>query len=503
MKVNLYWLLILFGIIFISGCANQSGEAFVIPLLGETQLGDLCTGNEECNEFCWKYSLDCEEYCRNNHENPTCQERFSFVLDDSLDPTLAPGYAKCHPTRGFDNYRTDRTFVIDPKDPKIMYVNVEYKGIYKSTDGGDTWKFTGNKGIRATRREDDQNRNCHGEYFTLTIDPKNSQRLLLPGGSSPAMISENFGLGGLYESTDGGESWHQLAKDWMNAYGIAAVFDPLDPATIYYSTSAHTTGAPDLMVDHDKILVTKGIVYKTTDNGKTWEELPTGFVPQLRGAELFMNPDDNNHMIVMGFALGPGGAPGSPARTLEPEQSGILFTKDGGKTWAQMTSLPEQYRAVSNGDYAPTNFYHMFVTTSGVPGIEAKSFYTLDGGETFHETSMAIAFARYDPHDNSGMRLLGYMIFPFEEAGQNIMESTDGGATWHVLGPWPREMKDEIVPVPDVEVTDGQKVRLSNIVFDPIDAKTIYLTGNFGYIWKSTDNGKTWTTILSVDKVKE
>ncbi len=502
MRHSLYLIIVLCGIVLISGCANQYGEASVLPLSAGTQLGDLCTGNEQCNEFCWKYSLECEEYCRHHHANPTCQERFAFVFDDILDETLAPGYAKCHPTKGFDNYRTDETFVIDAKNPQIMYVSIEYKGIYKSTDGGDMWEFTGNNGIRSSRREDDQNRNCHSEYFTMMIDPTNSQRLLLPGGTGPAMIKENFGLGGLYESIDGGESWHQLAHDWMNGYGIQAAVDYNNPSTIYYSTFASTTGAPDMRVDNDIFLVTKGIVYKTIDNGKIWEELPTGFVPNLRGAELFINPYDSNNLVLMGFALGPGGAPGSPRKTLETEQLGILLTKDGGKTWSQMTSLPEDHRAVGNGDISKANFDHMFVTTSGLPGEEAKTFYSLDGGQTFKEADYAIAFAKYDPHDSTGMRLVGYMTFAFEKAGQNIMESTDGGATWHALGPWPQEVKDDVIPI-SINVEGTQKVRMSNIVFHPSDPNTIYITGNFGYIWKSTDNGKTWKKLLSVDMVKE
>jgi len=497
MKHNFYLISALFSIIFISGCANQSGETFVIPLSSGSQLGDLCTGNEECRDFCRTYSLECEEYCRNHHENPTCQEHFSFVLDDILDPTLAPGYAKCYLMPGSHRtYRTGRTFAIDKINPSTMYITVEYKGLYKSTDGGKSWQYSSN-GIRGSRREDDQNKPCHGEYFSLYMDPTNSKRLLLLGGAGPGLLTETYGVGGIYETINGGESWSQLAQDWMSSYAGFSVIDPLNPATIYYTTSALTGSNTE--ADPNRIFITDGVVYKTADNGKTWEELPTGFVPHLRTSGLFMNPKDSNNLILTTFAFKGGN---DPDRVLEPVQLGILFTKDGGNTWSQMTSLPEQYRAVGTADISSNNFDHMFVTTSGVPGIEGKSFYSLDGGETFAETSMAIAFAQYDPRDDSGMRLVGYMSFPFEEAGENIMESTDGGATWHNLGPWPQEMKDETVPIP-ITVEGTQKVRLSNIVFNPVDTKTIYLTGNWGYVWKSTDNGKTWTTILSVDMLEE
>lgn len=472
---------------------------FSWPTSRVPQLGNLCKGNEECNDYCHKKSLDCEEYCLYNQDNPTCIERYSFVFDYKIDPTLAPGYAKCYPTRGFDNYRTDKTFVIDPENPEIMYVSVEYKGVYKSTDGGKTWKPR-NDGIIGSRREDDRNKACHGEYFSITMDPTNSKRLLLLGGAGAGFLNSTWGTGGLYESTNGGEIWHQLAHDWMSAYSLVAVINPEKPSTIYFTTGAFS-GTPELdaFSDPNQFLVTKGIVYKTTDNGDTWEELPTGFVPELRGSNLFMDSENPDRLILMGFAL-KGGS--SPNKTLENKQLGMLFTNDGGRRWSQMTSLPEEYHAIGNADVSQNNFNHIFVNSGGAPGSPDKSFYSLDGGKTFTETDMKISSAWYDPHDESGMRLLGYNIFPWEEGGKNILESTDGGAKWHVLGPWPKEVQDEVVPVSGVEIKDPQKVRMSKIVFHPNEIETIYITGNFGYIWKSIDKRKSWTKILSVDELE-
>ena len=51
------------------------------------QLGDLCTGDEECDEYCHSYSFECEEYCRGHPENPTCQEHFAFVIEGKERPS--------------------------------------------------------------------------------------------------------------------------------------------------------------------------------------------------------------------------------------------------------------------------------------------------------------------------------------------------------------------------------------------------------------------------------
>src|SRR3989338_3732793 len=458
-------------------------------------LGNLCSG-DECDYYCYKHSLDCEEYCMNNQQNAMCKERFSFVFDYKIDPTLAPGYAKCYPTT-HQFYRTGRTFVIDPANPDTMYVSVEYKGLYKSVDGGKTWKQKSD-GIRGVRREDDRNKPCLGEYFTIKMDPTNPKRLLVPGGAGAGLLNNTYWVGGLQESTDGGESWHQLAHGWMAAYGLEAVIDPANQRTIYYTTSSFS-GEPGVDFAHDpNVYQAKGIVYKTTDGGRNWEELQTGFYPQNRGARLFMNPQDSSHLVLMSFAL-KGGS--SPNKTIEPRQQGIAYTKDAGRTWNQMTSLPEGSRAIGDGDISENNLNHIFASTAPVGGVEPKSFYSLDG-ETFKETDSHIGFARYDLHDKTGMRLVGFNIFEWDYGGENILESMDGGATWHTLGPWPKEVREEIISIP-FDTTATQKVRMSNIVFHPTQPQTLFITGNFGYVWKSTDNGRNWNVLLGVDKLQD
>jgi len=99
------------------------------------------------------------------------------------------------PSRQYSDLRIS-ALVIDPKNPDIIYAgtgdraNLANDGIYKSTDGGRTWKPI-NTGlpVNASGR--------HYSILTIAIDPTDSQTIYAGG------------YGGLYKSTDGGESWDQ------------------------------------------------------------------------------------------------------------------------------------------------------------------------------------------------------------------------------------------------------------------------------------------------------
>ncbi len=105
MKPNFSLLLFLsgIGIILISGCVAEQGNVQVgdvskgindflnKPAHG---LGELCTGSE-CDSYCLTYSLECEDYCRQHHNNTMCQERFSWVISGEQRPDNT---LKGHPT---------------------------------------------------------------------------------------------------------------------------------------------------------------------------------------------------------------------------------------------------------------------------------------------------------------------------------------------------------------------------------------------------------------------
>ena len=386
---------------------------------------------------------------------------------------------ECQKRMGFDNWRTDQSFSVDPQDSKLMYVAVEYKGVYKSQDGGVTWAKK-NQGLRGYPSQGNPQVPCQEQHPLLVVDPSNSNRLLLTSPSSAGTLKDmNSENAGLYESLDAGESWHQLFSEAMNVWTYTAfAFDPTNTKTIYVGTSAMPANYDG--ADPNKIFVTKGVVYKTKDGGKTWKELPTGLVPYLRSWKLFINPKDSNHLFLATMATPPNRGGGK----IQSEQLGILETKDGGETWTQLESLPKADRAIMASDIAPQNFNNIFISVSRSNEEEIK-YYSVDAGRTFNEVATAVNMFKFDPHDPQGLRLLGYSLYaspPF------IFESLDGGKTWHTYSSIPKEVTNEL--------------RISNIVWDPKNKNIVYLNGDEGRVWKSDDNGKNWQLILSLENLK-
>jgi hypothetical protein len=387
---------------------------------------------------------------------------------------------ECNPRSDEEFHRTDGTLVIDPKNPDVMYVNAEYLGFHKTTDGGKTWTLLTN-GIKAYGRNDDPNTPCYAEYPFAVIDPTNSQRVILVvsgAGGTPKDL--NALPSGILESTDGGASFHQLIDDDMNGYVSSFTLDPSDPSVVYYGTNS--SPASYLEADPNNIFVDVGLVYKLED-GK-WTELPTGFLPYTGGSGIHVNPENPDELVLFTFtAPKPQGGVRDFSST---EQMGILRSTDGGNTWTETHPFPVGYEAILLHDVAPTNFQHMFATPYAATG-GPKSFYSVDGGKTFQESGHFIDFMKYDPHDPSGNRLLGYnwqsMMGP---AVNKLFESTDAGATWHEFANLPVE----------IESIGAKKTLISNIVWHPTDPDTFFMSGASALVWKTTDNGQTWTKLL-------
>ncbi len=377
----------------------------------------------------------------------------------------------CQPRLGFDNYRTEQSFVINPKNNMEMYIAVEYKGLYKSTDGGKTWSFSG-KGIKALPRSDDPTQPCYQLHFTMYIDPQNPQRLLLPGGAAPSKVG--MGVGGLAESLDSGKTWHQLFSREMSAYTESAITDPRDSKVIYVTTAALAQGMDG--PDKGKIFVTKGIAYKTKDGGKTWEELTTGFYADMRVTGLFLDSNNPDFLRIATFGLPPGT---NTDKKATEEQWGFLETTNGGKTWTKHDATGGI--GMRYVDAAPVNINHFFIL--GSKDNTDKVYYTTDGN-TLNDPNSPVNFARYDPSDKTGMRIIGVNLYA---QPNDIYESLDGGRTWNSVGKLPAEITNDH--------------RASNLVFDPINRDTIYINSDMARVWKSTDKGKTWEKLLDVTQL--
>lgn len=101
---------------------------------------------------------------------------------------------------------------IDPTDPNILYAGLRNDGVFKSTDGGQTWTPS-NTGLTTLF------------ISTLVIDPTN-----------PMILYAGIDSGGVFKSTDGGQTWTPSNTGLTNLIVKALVVDPLDPQILYAGT---------------------------------------------------------------------------------------------------------------------------------------------------------------------------------------------------------------------------------------------------------------------------
>ncbi len=413
-----------------------------------------------------------------NNTNPTTP--ISTVGDD----TLEAGYEdrarqaelSCE-VEGHQNYRTQQAFAIDPNNSKVMYLGVEFRGVFKSIDGGESWTKS-DEGVRGYYKKGTTEK-CIQELGKIVIDPNDSNRLLLSRVDTPGTIDDLFSENaGVYLSEDGGGTWKQLVKGDMNASGSKAIaFDPRDGDVLYYGTN---NGKPSLKDAKEEFFNKVGILYKSTNAGDSWTELKTGISNYLRASDLEIDKSDPDILWYATFR--PSSNEGDP--NLNSDQSmSLLFSEDAGSTWTNISSRLPEASALTDISQSKLNPDNLFLIGQSIKQNDpSSSFYTMDGGTTFKKsTGTSLYAANYDPYNVAGTRLLSYQ--PFANNTPGVFESKDGGATWKFLSAIPTGV--------------SSNVKFTNITWDPKDEETVYMNGDEGTLLRSLDNGKTWKKLVS------
>ena len=173
--------------------------------------------------------------------------------------------------------------VLDPKNPLTVWVgtgennsqrSVSYgNGVYRSDDGGKTWKNVGLKSSEHIGR--------------IAIDPKDSNIVYV---AAQGPLWGPGGDRGLYKTTDGGKTWKQILKISEHTGVTDVVIDPQNPETLYaaaYQRRRHmwtlVDGGPE------------SALYKSTDAGATWNKLRAGLpTTELGRIGLTISPVDSN-----------------------------------------------------------------------------------------------------------------------------------------------------------------------------------------------------------------
>jgi photosystem II stability/assembly factor-like uncharacterized protein len=275
--------------------------------------------------------------------------------------------------------------------------------------------------------------------------------------------------GGVWKTTDNGQSWVSVSDGFFATGSIGAIdVSESDPAIVYVGTGSAAI--------RSNVIRGRG-VYKSADAGRTWTFAGLKEVGQI-GA-LKVHPQDPNtaYVAALGQPFGP-----NPDR-------GVFRTTDGGKTWKKVLFINDRTGAVSlaMNPANPKEIYagawrgerRPWTIVSGGPAGEGGLYKTTDGGDTW--THLAAGLPRklvgkvgVDLAPSNPKRVYAIVEAPGIEAG--VYRSDDAGATWEQVS-----SQASLVARP---------FYYTYIDVDPKDENTVYVN-NLSF-WKSTDGGRTW-----------
>ncbi len=172
---------------------------------------------------------------------------------------------------------------VSTSNPEVIYVGSGEadmrsdislgNGVYKSTDAGQTWSYLGLHDTRQIGR--------------ILIDPKNPNTVLV------AALGHGFGPNterGVIRSTDGGKSWTRVLYKDENTGAIDLVFDPDNSRTVYASLWNARRVAWNA---YPPVTGPGGGLYKSTDGGETWKQITGAAPPEKSDGSVSMYLRDN------------------------------------------------------------------------------------------------------------------------------------------------------------------------------------------------------------------
>lgn len=381
--------------------------------------------------------------------------------------------------------------MIDPTAPQTIYAGTNLYS-YKSTDGGGSWRVTGDN-ISPGK--------------LLAMDPIASQTLYAKAGS------------GYHKSTDGGETWIRQSSPFSEITAMA--IDPMDPQIIYACNYASGS--------------VYGLVYKSTDGGKTWRSADTSLYRS------FWNVGEASHLII--DPMTPEIIYASSGR--EAARRGIFKTVNGNDTWSEVFSDDYVNALIMDPNasqtlYAGTENMGILKTidggatwnpvNSGLSNLHILSLtITPDSSQTIYAGTRAGIFKSTDAGNNwmpinSGLLsavLLSLAVDPLApvtlysgSSKTGLYKSLDGGISWDLAS---TQLLCAYVLVIDpansqvlyalsdqsllksvnsgqdwVPASDGIDWVVQDLVIAPAAPHTLYAATYSGGVYKSTDGAAHW-----------
>jgi photosystem II stability/assembly factor-like uncharacterized protein len=322
-------------------------------------------------------------------------------------PLLAASWVPLGPEGG-----SVRALVVDPSDPRVVYAAAAENGIFKSLDGGKTWRLLpGSLGLRDYP---------YKEILIHPAEPENVYALTSPSG--------------IFKSADAGETWGEepVVPQRAGRSGRDLALDPSDPSHLLAATlegpfESFDGGAiwqpvADFPLDPDSVRASTGsvaidptdpdILYvttwpfgvlKSTDGGASWAEANQGLDPTTDSATLVIAPSASSRLYLA-----------------NSESQGLYFSTNGAASWQRLEPGLQGVLTHLEVDRLDPERLFAVVYRKGL-------FRSVDGGRNWTRiddgiTGAVHAFAA-DPDDPQVLHA---------GSDEGAWRSMDGGATWRL-----------------------------------------------------------------------
>jgi photosystem II stability/assembly factor-like uncharacterized protein len=316
------------------------------------------------------------------------------VASGGLFRTIDSGVSWVPLTDGKIPLGSTGSVAVSNSDPNVIYLgtgsdgvrsNVSTgRGVYKSTDAGQTWKFAGLYNA--------------GQIGAVRIHPTNPNIVWVAAGGD---IFKPNSERGVFKTTDGGQTWNKVLflSDAVGAMDVE--LQPGNPSVVY-AWMSKLERKPWTIISGSR----EGGFYKSTDGGDHFTRVTTGLPGELIGkANLAVTPANPNRIYAL-IEAKPGG--------------GLYRSDDSGQSWTQVNS---------QGSLIQRPFYYTTLgadpTNADIVYAGAEGFFkSTDGGKTFS----TFRTPHGDNHDIWINPTDNQIIIQSNDGGANV--STDGGRTW-------------------------------------------------------------------------
>ncbi len=379
------------------------------------------------------------------------------------------------------------------RKPNMVISGGEGSGLYKTSDGGDTWTEM-TEGLPREKGK-----------MGIAVSPANSDKVY-------AIIESdsNADKGGLFVSNDAGKTWSMVSGDnrlvqraW---YYIEVFADPNDEETVY---------------------VLSAEMFRSEDGGKTWETIE---VPHGDTHDLWINPKDSKNMVMA-------------------DDGGAVITFNYGENWTQSDNMPTaQFYRINTDNLFPYNIYGGQQDNTSVKiaslsvgrwSISQEDWHYSAGGESAFlafdpdnpryvmggsylgtielldmeskmSTNVMAAPIQYLGRDARDMKYLYNWNAPiiwsqhepgtFYHGAQLVLRTRDNGMTWEEISPDLTRNQDELQgkgggPYTNEAVGAENYGTLSYIIESPHEKGVLYIGSDDGLVHVTRNGGETWENI--------